>query len=465
MREHIDLENGVNRFLELFYKISQIPRESRNEKKFADFLEMFAKENNLEYYRDKSNNVLIKKQGNKKNNEPIILQAHIDMVCVKCENSNHNFDTDPIEIVKNGDVISAKDTSLGADQGIGLAIMLLILESKKIKHPDLECLFTTEEETTFNGAENFDYSKLNGKMLINLDHCRDDSIVIGCDADICNKYIFEGKLIPSNISSYKIKISNVKGGNSGIEIERGNKSAIMLLAKVLQELQKEYDVQICSISGGKSEIDISTSCECIIKTRINDIENKLKEYFLEKNIQIQVDKTQMEESFSVEDSKKIVDELIHLKQGIIVAKNNVITSGNIGIIETIKNKVIITGILRSIEEKELNKYNMENYLISSSNNFKVEESYQDLAWIPNINSKLKEDYTNIYYKLIGEYPNFEITHGGLECSCFSKRITGLDMISIGSIIENFHTVNEKMYISSCEKTIKILLAYLGCENN
>lgn len=118
----------TNRFLELFYKISQIPRESGKEKRFADFLVNFAKENNLEYYRDKTNNVLIKKHGNKENNEPIILQAHIDMVCVKKDNSNHNFEVDPIEIVKNGDVISAKDTSLGADQGIGLAIMLLILE-------------------------------------------------------------------------------------------------------------------------------------------------------------------------------------------------------------------------------------------------------------------------------------------------------------------------------------------------
>lgn len=153
----------TNRFLELFYKTSQIPRKSGKEKKFAVFLEMFAKENNLEHYRDESNNVLIKKHGNKENNEPVILRAHIDMVCVKRENSNHNFDIDPIEIIKNGDVISARDTSLGADQGIGLVIMLLILENSKMKHPDLECLFTTEEETTFYGTVSFDYSKLRGK--------------------------------------------------------------------------------------------------------------------------------------------------------------------------------------------------------------------------------------------------------------------------------------------------------------
>ena len=450
----------TNRFLELFYKISQIPRESGKERKFADFLESFAKENKLECYRDENNNVLIKKNGNKENNQPIILQAHMDMVCVKKENSNHNFEVDPIEIVKSGDVISAKDTSLGADQGIGLAIMLLILESRKIKHPDLECLFTTEEETTFNGAVNFNYSKLKGKRLINLDHCKDNSIVIGCDADICNKYIFEGKLITSSIPSYKIKISNVKGGNSGIEIERSDKSAIILMAKILQKLQIVDDVLIYEISGGKSEGDIATSCECIIKTKIKDLENKIKENLTEKNIEIQVDKVLNDLAFSLEDSKKIIDEIINLKQGLITTENNIITSGNIGIIETEKNKVIITGILRSIEEKDLQKQNRENYSISKKNDFIVEEIYQDSAWIPNMNSKLKENYKNIYYKVNGEYPDFEITHGGLEGSCIAKRITGLDMISVGSIIEDFHTVNEKMYVSSCEKTIKILLTYL-----
>lgn len=454
------MDKITNRFLELFYKISQIPRESGNEKRFADFLVNFAEENNLEYYRDETNNVLIKKHGNKENNEPVILQAHIDMVCVKKENSNHNFELDPIEIVKSGDVISAKDTSLGADQGIGLAIMLLILEDKKIKHPDLECLFTTEEETTFNGAVKFDYSKLTGKKLINLDHCKDNSIVIGCDADICNKYVFKGKLIDNSIPSYKIEISNVKGGNSGIEIERSTKSAIMIMAKIIQKLQIEGDVLICKISGGKSEGDIAISCKCIIKTKIKDIENKIKENSIEKDIDICVEKILNDCSFSLEDSKKIINEIINLKQGLIADKNNIITSGNIGMIETINDNVIITGVLRSIEENDLQEQNKENYMISKKNDFIVEEIYQDSAWVPNINSRLLENYKKIYYEVNQEYPDLEITHGGLECSCISKKIAGLDIISIGSIIEDFHTVNEKMYISSCEKTIKTILAYL-----
>ena len=458
------IDEITNRFLEIFTEISQIPRESGNEKKFADYLELFAKKYNLKCYRDENNNVLIKKRGNKENNEPIILQAHIDMVCVKKENSNHNFNVDPIEIVRNGDIISAKDTSLGADQGIGLSIMLLILENNQIKHPDLECLFTTEEETTFNGAINFDYTQLKGKRMINLDHCKDNSVVIGCDADICNKYMFEGELIANNIPSYKIKISGVKGGNSGIEIERSNKSAIIKMAKIIQKLQTEDEVLVCNFSGGESEGDIAISCESVIKTKLKDIENKIIDNYLKDDIKIQVSKIENNLSFSTEDSKKIINEIITLKQGLISSNNNVITSGNIGIVETIKNKIIITGILRSLEEKDLQKYNQEQYLISNNNNFVVEEIYKDSAWIPNMNSKLKENYKNIYYKVNGEYPDFEITHGGLECSCISEKIDGLDMISVGSIIEDFHTVNEKMYISSCQKTLKVLLTYLECEN-
>ncbi len=446
----------TKRFLEIFYEISQIPRISGKEEKFANFLEVFAKKHNLECYRDRNNNVLIKKKGNKTNNNPIILQAHIDMVCVKEKDSNHNFEEDPIKILKKGDVIFAKDTSLGADQGIGLAIMLLILESNKIKHPDLECLFTTEEETTFKGAMKFDYSKLKGKKLINLDNCKDDSIVIGCDADICNKYTLRANKIISDFQAYKLKVKNIKGGNSGVEIERSSNNAIRVMAKLINKLQDECDILISEINGGELENDIATSCECIVKASDRNLETKI---IMSNNIEIE--KTQYEFAFSMEDTKKIVHEIINLKQGVIThEKDDIITSGNIGIINSINNEIIITGILRSIRNEELQKYNNENILLSKSNNFTVEEVYQDSAWIPNINTSLKEEYKKSYFKINKEYPKFEITHGGLECSIFQSKIKDLDMISIGSIIENFHTTNEKMYISSCEKTIKTLIKYL-----
>ena len=449
----------MNRFLELFYKISEIPRESGKEGKFASFLEEFAREHHLYCFRDESNNVLIKKKGNKENNKPIILQAHIDMVCVKRENSNHNFNTDKIDIIRDGDIIFAKDTSLGADQGIGLAIMLLILESDTIKHPDLECMFTTEEETTFNGVVSFDYSKLEGKMLINLDHCKDDTIIIGSDADICNDYIFEGNLEGNDLQAYEISVKNLKGGNSGDYIERSSRNAISIIARIIQELQKIDDVFLCSINGGRSEIDIATSCEAIIKTRITDIYNKIKELNKDGNIQIRELKNEL--SFSIEDSKRIIFQILKLKQGIVKKQDgDIVVSGNIGVINTIKNKVFIQGVLRSIDVEQLKKYNNENLSISENNHFTVKKIYQDSAWIPNKTSKLLDDYKKAYYRVNGGTPIVEIAHGGLECSSIMKRTNNMDIISIGSIIEDFHTVNEKMYISSCEKTIKTLLEYL-----
>lgn len=456
------MDKTTNRFLELFYEITRIPRQSGKEKEFADFLETFAKQNKLDFYRDNSNNVLIKKNGNKKNNEPIILQAHIDMVCVKRENSKHNFETDKIEIVRNGDEITAKDTSLGADQGIGLAIMLLILESQEIKHPDIECLFTTEEETTFKGVINFDYTKLKGKKLINLDHCKDNSIVIGSDADICNRYTFKGNLENNNMPTYEIKISGIAGGNSGVEIERSNVTAIKIFSELVQELQKEDEVFVCSINGGTSEGDIATSCKCVLKTNIEEIENKIRKIYKQK--EIEVNKADSNVSFSLENSKKIINQILNLKQGVIETNDtDIVSSGNLGIIRTENNEIYIDGILRSIDVDKLQKYNEENILCSKNNNFVTTEIYRDPLWRPNPKSDLNVKYKNSYYKLNGEYPNNEICHSALECSCISNRMKNIEMISIGSIIENFHTVDEKMYVSSCEKTIKTLLEYLKCE--
>ena len=453
------METLINRFLELFYKISEIPRESGKEGKFASFLEEFTKEHHLYCFRDESNNVLIKKKGNKENNNPIVLQAHIDMVCVKRENSNHNFNTDSIDVIRDGDIIFAKDTSLGADQGIGLAIMLLILESDTIKHPDLECMFTTEEETTFNGAVNFDYSKLKGKMLINLDYCKDDTIIVGSDADICNEYIFEGNLEENDLQAYEISVKNLKGGNSGDYIERSSRNAISIIARIIQELQKIDDLFLCSIDGGESEIDIATSCKAIIKTRIADIYNKAKELNVDGNIQICEIKNEL--SFSIEDSKRIISQILKLKQGIVKKQDgDTVVSGNIGVINTIENKVFIQGVLRSIDVEQLKNYNNENLSISENNHFTVKEIYQDSAWIPNEKSKLLDDFKKAYYRVNGSTPIVDIAHGGLECSSIMKRTNNMDIISIGSIIEDFHTVNERMYISSCEKTIKTLLEYL-----
>ena len=181
-------ETLINNFL----RISKIPRKSGYEEKIADFFVNVAKENNLYYFKDANNNVLIKKKGNN-NSKPVALQSHLDMVCVKSKDSNHDFANDGIEVIIVDDKVTAKDTSLGADQGVGLSMMLTIMEDNTLKHPDLEFLFTTEEETTFNGVVNFPYSQIESKRLINLDNSKNNSVFIGADGDICNEYTYNGQ--------------------------------------------------------------------------------------------------------------------------------------------------------------------------------------------------------------------------------------------------------------------------------
>jgi len=432
-------ETLINNFL----RISKIPRQSGHEEKIADFFVNIARKNNLYYFKDDNNNVLIKKKGNI-NSEPVALQAHLDMVCVKSKDSNHNFKNDGIEVIIDGDKVTAKDTSLGADQGVGLSMMLTIMEDNNLKHPDLEFLFTTEEETTFNGAVTFPYSKVESKRLINLDNSKDNSIFIGADGDICNGYIYNGDLIENNLPSYKILIDGFPGGNPGEDVNLSENNAITTMAKLL----KDKDVFIRSIDGGTSENDLATFCEVVINTSLD-----VQEVFKKQNVKI--DKFDNKISFSKEDTKNILNEISDLKCGYIT-KNK--ASANLGLIKTFDNKVNIYYVLRSMDENELEIINNESKNLNNS--FTVNEVYTDSIWKVDYESKLLCQYKELYFKEYLEYPVEEIWHGGIECSSIKKRIDGLDIISIGSTIRKYHTIDEVTFISSWIKTFNLLIKFL-----
>lgn len=460
-----------NKCLDIFYEITKIPRKSGEESKIADYLENFAHERNLECYRDKYNNVLIKKEKqNTKNNDVLILQAHSDMVCVKTEESKCDFQDNTIEIIKEGDVIRAKDTSLGADDGIGVAFILTILDSKDIKHPNLECLFTTEEETTFNGAINFDYSKLKGEKIVNFDHCQDNSLVIGCDGDIANEYILQGKFVENNFKQYKIRISNLKGGHSGIEINKNRANAIVMMAQILKELQNFSEICINDINGGTSAENIPEYCECQINTEIDIeiIKKQIDKYlsintFVNENPKIEVEQVQKSErAFSIEDTKNLINEILIFEKGILTYRNNkIMTSESVGMISCKDNRINIKAILRSSDKKEIERYNKEKDIISEEYKFEKEEMYIDVIWLPKENSELKNKYKEAYIKVNNTIPKIEVgSHAVTECNVFFKNIPQADIISIGTIIENFHTVNERIYVSSCEKVLNTIIEFL-----
>lgn len=426
-----------------FLRISKIPRKSGHEGKIAEFFVNVAKENNLYYFKDENNNVLIKKKGNI-NSKPIALQAHLDMVCTKSKNSNHDFDNDGIEVIIEGDKVTAKDTSLGADQGVGLSMMLTIMEDNNLKHPDLEFLFTTEEETTFNGAVNFPYSQVESKRLINLDNSKDNGIFIGADGDVCNEYTYNGELIVNDLPSYKILIDGFLGGNSGEDVNLSKNNAITTMANLLID----KDIFIKSIDGGTSENDLATFCEVIINTSIN-----VNDIF--KGLNATIDKFDNKISFSKEDTKNILNEILDLKCGYIT-KN--MASANLGLIKTSDNKVSIYYVFRSVDENELEMINNESKKLN--NNFNVNEVYTDSIWKADYESELLRQYKELYFKEYSEYPLEEIWHGGIECASIKKRIDGLDIISIGSIIRKYHTVDELTFISSWIKTFNLLIKFL-----
>ena len=423
-----------------FLRVSEIPRSSGNEGKIADFFVQVAKDNNLYYFRDKSNNLVIKKKGNI--DGVIALQAHLDMVTLKEDNSKHDFSTDGIDVLFDGDRVYAKDTTLGADQGVGLAIMLTIMEDDTLIHPDIEFLFTTEEETTFNGVINFPYSEVKSKKIINLDYHRDDRVIVASDGDIYNEYLYHGTIINNNLPSYKIELINYPSGNSGVEIELSEKNAIYELGKLL----KNKEVFISSINGGTFENDIASSCSTVIHTDF-DIE-KLS------NKNIIIEKVENNTSFTLEDSKNIINEILELKSGYLSSDS----SANLGMIRTSNDTINISYLIRSIDLEELNSINQDSKNLN--NNFDVNEIYIDSIWSKKDSSILLDKYNKTYYDLYGEYPIEDICHGGIECAVLNKNIVDADVISIGVNMNNFHTTKEETFISSWEKLYKLLIRLL-----
>lgn len=433
------IQTLINNFL----RISKIPRESGHEEKIANFFINIAKENNLYYFKDENNNVLIKKNGNI-DAKPIALQAHLDMVCVKTKDSKHDFSNDGIEVIINGNMVTAKDTSLGADQGVGLAMMLTILEDNSLKHPDLEFIFTVEEETTFKGAVTFPYHLVESKRLINLDNDKDNTILVGADGDICNEYYFKSKFISNNLPSYKVLIQGYPSGNSGANINLAETNAIVTMATIL----KNKNVFLKSINGGTSENDLAAFCEVIINTELN-----VKELF--KDLNVQITNFDNKVSFSKQDTEKIINQILELKSGYI---SNNLSSANLGLISTIDNEVKIYYVFRSMSEEELENINLSSQNLN--NDFKTIEMYRDSIWKISGESEILKKYEQLYFEEYAATIKEEIGHGGIECSAIKKRIDELDIISIGSNIENMHTVDEITYINSWLKTYNLLIKFL-----
>lgn len=473
-------EIEINEVLKYFEEISKIPRMSGKEEKIANYIENFAKQRNLRYIKDIYNNIIIFKEATKwnKSNESIILQCHLDMVCEKEEKSNHDFEKEGLEIYIEDDYIKAKDTTLGADNGIGIAIILAILSSNKINHPRIEAIFTVQEETTMEGAKQINVGMLKSKKMICLDNMNEKELWIGCAGAKIFEYEIEGELqeVEEDDVLIKLGMNGFRGGHSGKDISRDRGNPIKEMGKLLDKLNNRYNIYLKNIYGGRKVNVIPRECYSEIYVKYNDFDkisqeiieyNKiLKRKIAEDNENIKVTMEKMEKndnySFNSDITKNLIRILCKIKNGVYYKDkySNPLVSLNIGKIESSKNKIKISFSIRTnrseIEQK------LENELENIVNQYKIHENKSQLAGYEHKERSVFIDKCKKIYKgYFEENPKVIDKHICLEAGFFGEKIPQLDFIAIAPNIYDAHSPKERCSISSLKRIYNYIILILS----
>ena len=465
-----------------FHQITQVPRPSKREEQIAAYLKDFAGQHQLPVTTDKVGNILITKPATPgyENHPKVILQAHIDMVCEKNAGTNHDFEKDPIQTYIDGDWIKAKGTTLGADNGIGMAMMLAVLTAHDLQHPALECLFTVDEETGLTGAYGLDNKFLSGQVLINLDSEDDGEIFIGCAGGIGTKAIFsyQQESTPAGYFGFKVKVSGLTGGHSGGDIHLGLANAIKILNRYLWQLNQRMDVRLISLEGGNLHNAIPREANAfaavpyaeketirvLLNIYIATIEAEFKD--IEPNFRISLESASLpdmliEKSFS----DRLLRVLYACPHGVKAMSRTipglVETSTNLASVKmTDKQQIEINTSQRSSSETAKADIAAQLKAVFELAGAEVIQSDGYPGWQPNIQSALLAKAELAYKILFNEDPKVKAIHAGLECGLFLEKYPHLDMISIGPQMYGVHSPDERLSILSTQKTWKWLIELL-----
>lgn len=466
-----------------FEEICGIPRPSGQEKEIADFLVEFAQSRNLQVKRDDFDNVLITAPGKGKavSHSTIALQAHVDIVPEKTENSMHDHSTDPIIPVIDGDWITSPETTLGADNGIGVALMLSILDSDDISHPRLECLFTTDEERGLTGAGNLDSSWITAKYLINLDSENEGVFTIGCAGGLDFTVSMSIERIDIPVNCYNIDITGLTGGHSGMEINRSRGNAIRFLGRILHAICSGYDCLIVSLEAGSKRNAIPRTANALISIP-HGKEESVREEVRRITSELIVEYEGIEDNISIELAAastelqparsdigiRIAGLLLAMPHGVEKMSGAipglVETSVNMAIASMEENEFILVFAARSPIESAKQALAGRAAAIAELAGCDFEKGGTYPGWIPDSNSELLRKTEAIYRDVIGKEPIIETIHAGLECGVIGNRIAGLDMISMGPDIRDVHIPGERASISSLQRFwlfLKSLLEFLS----
>ncbi len=455
-----------------FKEVLNIPRPSKKEDKIIAFLLDFGKKHNLETLQDEVGNVLIRKPATPgmENRKPVVLQSHVDMVCEKNSDKTHDFENDPIETVIKDGWVYANGTTLGADDGIGIAAQLAVLASKDIEHGPVECLFTVDEETGLTGAFGLKPGFLKSEILLNLDSEDEGQLYIGCAGgqDTLAWLPYEKEKIPEGYAAFRIMVSGLKGGHSGDDINKGRGNANKLLNRFLWETKDELGLKLSSFDGGNLRNAIAREAFAIVlvpedkEPDLNEFVQNYQEIFrseyhiTEPELRFDWSKTDMPDHCVADESVfKLLNALYACPHGVIAMsqdiENFVETSTNLASVKFEEKEILITTSQRSSVESE--KTDVVNMVASVFHlvGAKIEQSDGYPGWTPNPGSKIVEITAQSYKKLFNTQPEVLAIHAGLECGLIGDKYPGMDMVSFGPTIKGAHSPVEGIEIESVLK--------------
>lgn len=466
----------------MFADLNAVPRPSKKEKRVIQFMVDFGKKLNLETFVDKVGNVIITKPATKglENRKTVVLQSHLDMVHQKNSDTIFNFEKEGIKMLIQGDWVTADGTTLGADNGLGVASIMAVLASTEIEHPNLEALFTIDEETGMTGAMGLEGGVLKGEILLNLDTEEDDEIGMGCAGgiDVTAIRTYSEELVPETATAFTISVKGLNGGHSGMDIIKGLGNANKIMNRLLFEGATNCGLKISEVNGGSLRnaipresfalVTVDTASKEFFLLNTGRLISNIKEEFstIESNLIIEIQETQLPE--------KVME--LGVQEGFLKStyaafngvyrmspdiENLVETSNNIARVIVKSGQIKIGCLTRS--SSETNKIDLANSLKSAFelSGFDVELSGEYPGWQPNINSEILDIVSNLYENLHGEKAKVEACHAGLECGILGQNYPEIDMVSFGPTIRGAHSPDERASISSTKKFWRFLIEILG----
>ncbi|MBE6538381.1 MAG: aminoacyl-histidine dipeptidase [Ruminococcaceae bacterium] len=466
------------RLFAFFEEITKIPRGSGNEAGIAAWLENFARERGLYCVKDEVNNVFIKCPATKGyENEPaVLLQGHTDMVCEKNSDVDFDFEKDPLDIyIDDNGFLRARGTTLGADNGVAVAIMLSLLDGELSEHPALECLFTVEEETGLDGAKAFDYSLVGAKKMINLDSENDGEVIVGCAGGTFQRVSLSLDRVDFNGVALRISLGGLMGGHSGENINSGRANANKLLGRALLEIGTACPFNLVSISGGSKDNAIPREAEAIVAVSdavhfekvASDVIAKIRGELSDEDSSffMRIEKADSAEKMATKASTdKICGFISSVQNGVIAMSTNikglVEFSRNLGIITTDGDTVNFIFSTRSAIDSQLDFAERELGSLASLLGGSMEKLGRYPGWEYARVSPLREKFFAVYRSLVGKDPESNVIHAGLECGIIKSHIPDMDIISIGPGMRDIHSPDEALDLASLERTWKVVCGLL-----